>query len=148
MDESRAATLRFVAAQLVFVAALIHLALGLMEWSRYLAVGFLVPPDFRWPAFVISGLVIVGGLYLASRAADRRPYYLLGILAMFTYILGYFVWHLSGHRPLLLFGPSTTHQLTLSFVIDHYFAGLFETLSLTVEAVAAVLLGVLYVFDE
>lgn len=147
MEESRAATLRFAAAQLVFVAALIHLGLGLAEWTRYVAVGFLVPPDLRWPAFVLSGLAIVGGLYLASRASDRRPYYLLGILAMLTYVVGYFVWHLTGHRPLLLFGPSTTHPLTLQFVIDHYFAGLMETLSLTVELAATVLLGVLYVFE-
>ncbi|MFB6309791.1 MAG: hypothetical protein ABEH64_01280 [Salinirussus sp.] len=67
---------------------------------------------------------------------------------MLTYILGYFLWHLTGHRPLLLFGPSTSHPLTLSFVIDHYFAGLFETLSLTVEFVAALLLGFLYLFEE
>jgi hypothetical protein len=148
MEESRAVALRFVGSQLVFVAALIHIGMGAVEWSRYATIGLLVPPDLRWPAFVFSGLAIVAGLWVAYRAETKRPYYLLGILAMLAYVGGYFVWHLSGHRPLLLFGPSTTHELTLQFVIDHYFAGLMETLSLTIEVLAALVLGVLYVFDE
>jgi hypothetical protein len=148
MEESRALALRFVASQLVFVAALIHLGMGLVEWLRYASIGILVPPDVRWPAFVLSGVVIIGGLWLAYRAEAKRPYYLLGLVAMLGYIGGYFAWHLTGHRPLLLFGPATTHALTLQFVVDHYFAGTMETLSLTVEAVGAVLLGILYVFEE
>jgi hypothetical protein len=148
MDESRAVALRFVSSQLVFVAALIHIGMGAVEWFRYATIGILVPPDLRWPAFVLSGLAILVGLWGAYRAEAKRPFYLLGILAMLTYIGGYFLWHLTGHRPLLLFGPSTTHELTLQLVIEHYFAGLKETLSLTVEVVAAVLLGVLYVLDE
>lgn len=148
MEESRALALRFMASQLVFVAALIHIGMGLVEWIRYASIGIFFPPDVRWPAFVLSGLAILVGLWIAYRAETRRPYYLLGFLAMLGYVAGYFVWHLTGHRPLLLFGPSTTHELTLQFVVDHFFAGTMETLSLTVEAVAAVLLGVLYVFDE
>ena len=148
MEESRAVALRFAGSQLVFVAALIHIGMGAVEWVRYASVGILVPPDLRWPAFVLSGLAIIAGLWVAYRAEAKRPYYLLGILAMLTYIGGYFLWHLSGHRPLLLFGPATTHELTLQLVVDHYFAGLLETLSLTVEVLAAVLLGILYVFDD
>ncbi len=148
MEESRAVALRFVASQLVFVAALIHLGMGVVEWFRYAAIGILVPPDVRWPAFVLSGLAIIVGLWVAHRAEAKRPYYLLGIVAMGTYVGGYFLWHLTGHRPLLLFGPSTTHELTLQFVVDHFFAGTMETLSLSVEAIAALLLGILYVFDE
>ena len=148
MDDARAASLRFVASQLVFVAALVHLGLGAIEWARYASYGFLLPPDFRWPAFVFSGLAILGGLWLAHRAENRRPYYLLGILGMLTYVVGYFAWHLSGHRPRLVAGPSTHHHLTVGFVLEHYFAGLFETLSLTVELAAALLLAVLYVAER
>jgi hypothetical protein len=147
MDETLATRLRFLASQLVFVAALIHLGLGTVEWARYASYGYLVPPDYRWPAFVLSGVAILIGLWLANRARRVRPYYLLGILAMLTYVLGYFTWHLTGHRPLLLFGPSTPHRLTIGFVLDHYFAGLFETLSLSVELAAAVLLSILYASD-
>ena len=148
MEESRAVALRFVASQFVFVAALIHLGMGVVEWLRYASIGILVPPDVRWPAFVASGLALLVGLWFAYRAEEKRPYYLLGVMAMLGYVAGYFAWHLTGHRPLLLFGPATTHELTLRFVVDHFFAGTMETLSLTVEAVAAVLLGILYVFDD
>lgn len=145
MDESRRRTLAFVASQLVFVAALIHVGFGAIEWLRYAIVGLLVPPDLRWPLFVASGLAILAGMALAYRAERRRPFYLLGVLAMLAYVLAYFLWHLGGHRALLLVGPSTTHELTLGFVLDHYFAGPRETISLTIELVAALILGVLYV---
>lgn len=144
MDDSRRTTVAFVASQLVFVAALIHLGLGLVEWYRYASVGFPIPPDYRWPIFVLSGVAIVAGLLAASRAERKRPFYLAGIVAMLGYVVGYFAWHLGGHRSLLLFGPSTAHEITLDFLVDHYFAGPMETVSLTVETVAAVLLAVLY----
>lgn len=145
MDESRRRTLAFVASQLVFVAALIHVGVGVIEWLRYARFGILVPPDARWPLFVGSGVAIVVGLGLASRAERRRPYYLAGVVVMVGYVLAYFGWHLGGHRQFLLFGPGTSHELTVGFVIDHYFAGAMETVSLTVELVAAVLCSVLYV---
>jgi len=148
MDDRQRLAITFVASQLVFVAALIHLALGAIEWYRYASLGFFVPPDIRYPMFVLSGVAILAGMTVAWQSERRKPWYLLGFLAMLGYVFGYFFWHLSGHRPLFLFGPATSHPLTFQFLIDHYLAGSFETISLTVDLLAAALLGVLYVLDQ
>ena len=142
MDESAARALRFAAAQLVFVAGLLHLGLGVVNWVRWLSVGFLVPRDLRWPLFVLSGLVVLGGLVAAGRAADRRPYYAAGVVAMLGYAVGYFGWHLSGHRPLLLLGPASAREtVSVAWFVDHLFAGPVETVTLFAEflAIAALL---------
>ena len=148
MDDRQRGALVFVASQLVFVAALLHVGMGAAEWYRYVSVGILVSPDVRWPLFVLSGVAIVAGLALAARSAERKRWYLLGFLAMVGYVLAYFAWPLGGHRPLFVAGPSTSHPLTVAFVVDHFFAGVLETIALTVELLAAALLAVLYVFDE
>lgn len=145
MDDSRRGALVFVASQLVFVAALIHVGIGTVEWLRYARYGILLPPDVRWPLFVGSGLAVFAGMALAYRSERERPFYLAGILAMLGYVLAYFAWHLGGHRPLFLFGPSTGHALTLDILVGHYFAGPMETVALTVELVGAALLAVLAV---
>lgn len=143
MDDSRRDVLLFIASQLVFVAALIHLGIGSVEWLRYASLGILVPPDIRWPLFVGSGLAVLAGMGLAYRSSRERVFYVAGIVAMVGYVVAYFGWHIGGHRPLFLVGPSTGHELTLSVLVDHYFAGPMETISLTVELVAAGLLAIL-----
>jgi len=148
MDDRQRLAITFVASQLVFVAALLHLAIGAIEWYRYVSIGMFVPPEIRYPLFVLSAVAILAGMTVAWQSERRKPWYLLGVVAMLGYVFGYFFWHLSGHRPLFLFGPATSHPLTLQFLVDHYLAGSFETISLTVELLAAVLLGVLYVFDQ
>lgn len=145
MDESLRSALRFVASQLVFVVGLIHVGVGFGEWLEYGRFGILLPPEFLWAPLVLSGLAVLGGMVLAYRSERRRPFYLAGTLAMLAYVVAYFGWHLGGHRALLVVGPASPHEITLQFVIDHYFAGLLETLSLTLELIAAVLLAVLYV---
>ena len=148
MDESVARALRFAAAQLVFVAGLIHLGLGAVNWLRWLSVGFLVPRDLRWPLFVLSGLVVLGGLFAAGRATDRRPFYAAGIVAMLGYAVGYFGWHLSGHRPLLLLGPAGAREsVTVAWLLDHLFAGPVETVALFAEFLAIAALVALLVAE-
>lgn len=149
MDPDTRATLRFVGAQLVFVVGLLHLVLGVLNWLRWLQVGFVVPRDARWPLFVVSGLAVLGGLVLASRAADRRPYYASGIVVMLGYVVGYFGWHLGGHRPLLVAGPAppATEAVSLQWFLDHLLAGPVETLAVVAEVLAAAVLLALLVSD-
>ncbi len=141
MDFDSVSPARFVAAQLAVVVAVLHLSLGILNWIRWASAGFLVPRDLRWPLFVLSGLAIVIGLLLASAGRYRRPLYAGGIVLMAGYILGYFGWHLSGHRPLLLFGAGSQHRgPLLPFLLDHLFAGPVEFLALASEFALLVLL--------
>ena len=144
MDDRRGVALRFAASQLVFVVGLLHLGLGAVNWLRWAGAGFLVPRDLRWPVFVVSGLAVLVGLYLARGADDRRPYYAAGIAAMLGYFVGYFAWHLTGHRPLLLVGAAPAMEtVTVGWFLDHLFAGPLETVALFAEALAALALAAL-----
>jgi len=147
MDGNTRRLVAFVASQLVFVAALIHVAVGAVNWIRWLSAGFLLPQDARWPVFVLSGLAVIVGIYAASRAENRRPYYLAGVVVMLGYVVAYFGWHLGGHRLFLVAGPAAgnAETITVQWFLDHLFAGAVEFVSILVETVAAVALAVLYV---
>jgi hypothetical protein len=149
MDDGTRGLLWFVAAQSVFIAALIHLVLGVTNWLRWIQGGFLFPRDVRWPVFVVSAVVILVGLYVASFRDDRRPFYVGGILAMAGYAGGYFVWHLTGHRPLLVLGNAAgTETVSVQWFLDHLFGGLVEFTSIFFEVVAIVALAVLLVTED
>jgi len=131
-----------VAAHLVVLVAVIHLALGVSNWTAYLRAGILFPPDLRWPLFVVSGVALVGGLLAAVAGADRRPLYAGGIALMVVYVVGYFAWHASGHRPLFFVGPGTHHHgSTLAYLAAHAVAGPVESLALAAETALAGTLG-------
>lgn len=149
MDFDTREAVVLVAANLAFIVGVIHVTLGVLNWAKWLSVGFLLPRDVRWPLFVLSGLAILVGLPLANRMVNRRWIYLAGILLMLTYIVGYYGWHLGGHRPLFVVGPGTHHEGSiLRDLVDHTFAGPVETLSLAAESLLAVLLGFLYLTDD
>lgn len=42
---------------------------------------------------------------------------------MLGYVAAYILWHLGGHRPLVVLGPTTHHDVTLEFVLAHYLTG-------------------------
>lgn len=148
MEHRTRQALEFVAAQLAFAAGLIHLVLGVRNWLRWLGAGFWLPRDLRWPLFVGSGLAVLAGLYAASQAADRRPYYAAGVVAMLGFAAAYFGWHLGGHRSLLLAGPAAgTESISLHWFLDHALAGPLETASLLAEFLAAAALLVLLADD-
>lgn len=150
MNDDRHRMLQLIAAQLVFVVALIHLGLGAVEWGRWLQAGFLVPRDFRWPIFVVSGLATVGGIYYASRSGPgvRRGLYAAGIVVMAGYAVGYFVWHVTGHRPLLIFSPDVgTESVSVEWFLAHLFAGPVEFASIAFETLAVVTLVALLVTE-
>lgn len=141
--------LHVVAAHLAVLVAVIHLALGVSNWLTYLGGGIIVPPDVRWPLFVVSGLAIVAGLVAAVAGVDRRPLYAAGVGLMLVYIVGYFAWHVGGHRPLLIVGPGTHHHgSTVSYLVAHVFAGPVEFLALASETALAGLLALLYYRDD
>ena len=144
MEDDRRAWLRLAGANLALIVALLHLGLGLVNWLRYLSGGVLVPTDIRWPLFVISGVAMLAGLALAREPRYRTPLYAGGMLLMVVYIAGYFGWHVGGHRRLILFGPSTHHDVPLlPFLIDHLFAGVIEFVAIVTEVTLFVVLGYL-----
>ena len=150
MDSDFPSPAHLVAAHLAVVVAVIHLSLGLLNWARWIRAGFLIPPDIRWPLFVFSGVALFVGLLLAAQGRYRRSLYLGGIALMVGYVVGYFGWHLGGHRSLLAFGESTGHHhAPLSRVLfDHLFAGIPEFLAIASEVALAVLLAYLLVAES
>lgn len=144
MEDDRRAWFRLAGANLALIVALLHLGLGLVNWLRYLSGGVLVPTDIRWPLFVISGVAMLAGLALAREPRYRTPLYAGGMLLMVVYIVGYFGWHVGGHRRLILLGPSTHHDVSLlPFLIDHLFAGVIEFVAIVTEVALFVVLGYL-----
>jgi uncharacterized membrane protein len=140
---------KLVAAHLVVIVAVMHLSMGLLEWFRYASVGFLVPPDFRWPLFVVSGFALIAGLFIAAQGRHRRPLYAGGILLMIVYVVGYFGWHLGGHRARLIFGAGTDHHGPLvPFLVEHLFAGPVEFLAIVTEVALALMLAYLLVKES
>ncbi|RBI62082.1 hypothetical protein DMJ13_09310 [halophilic archaeon] len=149
MDSELPSPAHLIAAHLAVVVAVIHLTLGIFNWVRWASAGFLVPRDLRWPLFVVSGLALVAGLLLAAQGRHRRPLYLGGILLMVGYVVGYFGWHLGGHRPLLVVGSGMDHRGPLvPFLLDHLFAGPVEFLAIASEVALAVVLSYLLVAES
>lgn len=150
MDSDLPSPTALLAAHLAVIVAVIHLSLGLLNWIRWANAGFLVPRDLRWPLFVFSGVAIIVGLLLAAQGRYRRPLYLGGIALMVGYLVGYFGWHLSGHRSLLALGEESGHhqEPLASVLLDHLFAGPVEFLTITSEVALAVLLASLLVAES
>ena len=149
MDSDLPSPAKLLAAHLVVVVAVIHLTLGLFNWIRWASAGFLLPRDLRWPLFVVSGLALFVGLLLVAQGRYRRPLYAGGIALMAVYVLGYFGWHTSGHRPLLFFGEGAGHNGPLvPFLLDHLFAGPVKFLALVSEVALAVVLVYLLVKES
>jgi len=149
MDSEFPSPVHLLAGHLALVTAVIHLSLGLYNWFRWARAGFLLPRDLRWPLFVISGIAIVAGMVLVARGRPRRPLYLGGIGLMAVYVLGYFGWHLSGHRPLFFLGEGTSHDVAVvPFVLEHLFAGPVEFLAIVSEVGLAVVLAYLLVAES
>ncbi|UPV76345.1 hypothetical protein M0R89_19480 (plasmid) [Halorussus limi] len=149
VDSGLSSPVHLLAAHLAVLVAVIHVTLGLYNWVRWASAGFLIPRDLRWPLFVFSGVVLVVGLLLAAQGRYRRPLYVGGILLMAVYVVGYFAWHATGHRPLLLFGEGATHAGPLvPFLLDHLFAGPVKFLAIVSEVTLAVLLAYLLVRED
>lgn len=145
MDDDLPSPVYLLAAHLAVVVAVIHLSLGLYNWIRWANAGFFFPRDVRWPLFVLSGVVLVLGLLVAAQGRHRRPLYLGGILMMAAYVVGYFGWHVGGHRTLFFVGEGTGHhhEPLSAVLLDHLFAGPVEFLAVASEVSLAVVLAYL-----
>lgn len=137
-----------VTAHLALVVGVMHVSLGVLNWVKWLSAGFLVPRDVRWPLFVLSGALLLAGLFIALVRAPSRRLYVGGIVLSVGYVVGYFGWHVGGHRPLLVVGPGTGHSGPLvSELLAHLFAGPVEFLAIVTELALAVMLALLLLTD-
>ncbi len=120
-------TLRYVAAALAYVVALLHLfhpTLGTTAFVAYTLAGTpLVDP--RPTAFVLSGVAIIVGANLVLLGLPRRPIYLAGMVLMVVHLTGYFGWHTFGHGAWwpLLDRPAHSHTLGEILLGPHHLRG-------------------------
>lgn len=114
-----------LAAALAYVVAGVHLTHPKLGMPRLV---LLVSTDSAWllashprpVAFVASGFAIIVGVTLAIYGYRRRLLYVLGIVLMLTYIVGYFAWHFSGHGGFLPGRQPLYHGMApLEAVVTH-----------------------------
>jgi hypothetical protein len=114
---------------LAYVVAGVHLThpkLGLPRLVLFMQADslHLLASHPRPLVFVASGFAIIIGVPLAATNHYRKPIYVLGIVLMLAYILGYLSWHFSGHggflpnREPLFHGMAPLEALTSHFVSD------------------------------
>jgi len=150
MTDDRIFVLEFVAVQLVVVSAMIHVVVGVMGWWTWFEAAIPLKAGIRYPSLIFSGIALLGGIGYAHTRENRRPFYAAGIVAMAGYIVGYFLWHMLGHRKYILFGDGAgTEQLSVQWFLDHLLAGPAEFGAFVVEVAAIVVLAaLLYVTRE
>lgn len=141
--------LRYAAGALALVVAGLHLfhpQYGLQRLGRLTSSdpGLLIAHP-RPAAFVLSAAAIVIGIYLVLFEFMEKQIYVLGILLMVTYVVGYFAWHLSGHGGFLPGRPPHYHGMTpLEAVVSHLRSDNWAVAALVSETLLAVLLVLLY----
>lgn len=141
--------LRYAAGALALIVAGLHLfhpRYGMERFVRLLASDpALLITHPRPLAFVLSAIAIVLGIYLAVYGFLEKPIYLLGVLLMGTYIVGYFAWHLSGHGGFLPGRPPHYHGLEPhEAVISHLRSDSWAVAALLAETLLAAILILLY----
>jgi hypothetical protein len=145
MTERTTRLVRLGAGQLATIVGMLHVWLGIREWSLYLRGGSLVPPDIRVPLWTFSGLVVLvaTAIVMLEDISDRRVY-AGGAAISLAYVLGYYSWHLGGHRSFFVGGDPKLHdQGPIEFVLTHTFAGPVEFFALLTEMALLILLVVL-----
>jgi hypothetical protein len=142
VSDRRTRLLRLGAGQLAAIVGMLHLWLGVREWSLYLGGGILLPPDVRVPLWTLSGVgLLVGVAIVALEDITDRRVYAAGAALALTYVLGYYSWHLGGHRSFFLTGDPQLHDVgPIEFVVSHTFAGPIEFFALLTEAALLVTL--------
>lgn len=141
--------LRYAAGVLALIVAGLHLfhpKYGIERFGILLSVDpalFVTHP--RPLAFVLSAIAIVIGMYLILFEFTRKPIYVLGILLMMTYLVGYFAWHLSGHGGFLPGRLPHYHGLEPhEAVISHLRSDNWAVAAIVSETLLAVILAILY----
>lgn len=143
-----------LAAGLASVTAAIHLYLGLAEIIAVVTAGH--HPDLLPIFFGISAIAIVAGMLAFYWGAPRQPIYLLGMLLMIVYLVGYADWHVFGTVEGLLgldqVGHGHVHdhghadegeERALQLLIAHLIDDPFALVSKVTEFLLLILLGLL-----
>lgn len=142
--------LRLIGAALAFVVAGIHMFHPRRGFPRLIVLAAtdnlnLLAGDPRPLLFVLSALAIVVGVLLVLWDFPEKPIYVLGIILMLTYIVGYFAWHLSGHGGFLPGREPLYHGLSpIEAVIAHLREYPIARWSKIAESLLLVVLMVLY----
>lgn len=149
-DGRSGARLRYLGAGLAYAVAVVHLfhpKYGFLRFAKITATGdlslFLLDP--RPLAFVLSGVTIIAGIKLLLLGAPRRPIYALGMGLVGAFLVGFFLWHLSGHGGFLpgrepIYHGAAPLQAVASHLIEYPMARLAKVLE------AALLLVLLALF--
>lgn len=142
--------LTYIGVMLAVIVAVLHLFhpdFGIQAAMTYLSIRSF--PDPRPFAFVLSAVVILLSIALvADGVISPRIVYLGGIALMFTYIIGYFAWHVLGHGAWWPWGTGLgSHAHTLRTVLlseNHLRADPIALISIGAELALIVVLTVLY----
>jgi hypothetical protein len=138
-----------VAAALTFLVAALHLfhpSHGIERLVLLLSVdpGLLLA-DPRPALFVLSGIGLVVAVPAVLFGVSEKPVYVLGIILMMIYIVGYFTWHLTGHGGFLPGREPLYHGLQPhEAVIRHMIGDLWAAAAVFSEALLAGMLVALY----
>lgn len=145
--------LQYLAAALTYIVALLHLfhpELGFGRLVLLLSVDpALLGSDPRPALFVLSGIALVLAVPAVGFGAPKRPLYVLGIVLMATYIVGYFAWHFSGHGGFLPGREPLYHGLAPhEAVIAHLTTDLWAAVAVTIELILVGILVLLLSWDR
>ncbi|SDR11229.1 hypothetical protein SAMN04489842_2381 [Natronobacterium texcoconense] len=141
--------IRYVAGALALIVAGLHLFHPQHGLERLIilvsADPTLLVTHPRPLAFVLSAIAIVIGIYLVLFGVLEKPIYVLGILLMMTYVVGYFAWHLTGHGGFLPGREPHYHGVAPhEVVVNHLRNDRWALVSVVTETLLAVLFAVLY----
>lgn len=85
----------------VGITAGIHVLLGLYGISEWLMTGNL--SNILAPLFLLSGVaILIGMLGVYQGELAPQPTYVLGVIVMVIYLIGYADWHILGYTETLL----------------------------------------------
>lgn len=141
--------LLMVAGTLAYLVAGLHLLHPKHGFGRLLLLLTYDPTLLlttpRPVAFIGSALAIIIVIPLTAYKLPKKPIYLLGMLLMATYIVGYFAWHLSGHGGFLPGRDPLYHGLQPhEAVIAHITGDLWAAAAVLLEIILLATLAVLY----
>lgn len=143
MTDRTVRTLQFLALQTVGAVAVIHLVVGVEQLSRIVANGLLgryltgmVVAHPRGLLFVVSAVAIGAGVVATARGLlPRRLAYLLGVVVLSTYLVGWVAWHTVLEHGIVLSGGAAggdqghTHAGLVDTLVSHYLEPIWATLS-------------------
>lgn len=140
---------RYVAGAIALIVAGLHLFHPKHGLERLLILTSVDPSLLvshpRPVAFVLSAAAIVAGIYMVMFEIWKKPIYILGMLLMLTYLIGYFAWHYTGHGGFLPGREAYGHGASpLETVIAHIRGDAWARASKFFESILLLFLGVLY----